>query len=836
MAWRDTRRNRGKLLLFLSSIVLGIAALVAINSFRESLHDAIDSKARTLIGADMVIGMNKEPDSLALALVDSVKNLGVRSDENRLLSMVYFKRTDDTRLVQVRALEGSFPYFGSIETEPKEASRTFRQGRRALVDHNLMLQYNAQPGDSIRVGEMSFEIAGALHKIPGQSALTATVAPAVYIPRQYLPETGLMQRGSRVSYYYYYSLPPTVNPDTLGKRLDPRLEEYGMFYDTVETRKKSMGRAYDDLARFLGLVGFVALLLGCVGVASAVHVYIREKLATIGILRCLGMSGKQAFLIYLFQVLGMGLLGGLAGAVLGSIVQLVLPELFKSFLPVDVEASFSWLAALQGILLGGVVSVLFALLPLLSIRQVSPLITLRASVEHLTSQKDPLRWGVYALLFLFILLFSRWQLGTWWQALAFAGGVVAAFAILAVLAVGLTWVVRRFFPSHWGYVWRQGLANLYRPNNQTLLLTVSIGLGTALIGTLYLVQRTLLSDVAIAGSANQPNLVLFDIQNSQKEEVLQITKQDSLPVLQIAPIVSVRLDKVNQLTGADVRKDTTLGIPPWLFTREYRITYRSKLINGEETAAGEWKGKYDGIQALIPISLEDRYAERIKVKLGDTLVFNVQGAPVSTRVAHLRTVEWNRVQSNFLVVFPEGVLEEAPQFHVLMTRSKDDAQAARFQRRIVDRFPNISAIGLDLILQTLDEVVSQISFVIQFMALFSIATGLLVLIGSVNVSKFQRVQESVLLRTLGASRRQIFSITSLEYLLLGALAAATGLIISIGAAWALSVYSFKVDFAPVLWPLAVIFVLVTLLTVIVGLLNSRGILVRPPLEVLRREA
>ncbi len=836
MAWRDTRRNRGKLMLFLSSIVLGIAALVAINSFRDSLQVAIDEKARSLIGADMVLAINKEPDSLSVLLVDSIASLGKRSNENRLLSMVYFKRTNDTRLVQVRALEGEFPYFGTIESDPAEASRTFRQGRKALVDYNLMLQYEAKAGDSIRVGELSFVIEGALHRIPGQTALTAAVAPVVYIPRQYLNETGLMQRGSRISYYYYLDLPQNIQPDTLGNRLKERFEAYGIYYDTVETRKEDMGRSYDELARFLALVGFVALLLGCVGVASAVHVYMRDKLATIGILRCLGLSGKQTFLIYLFQVMGMGLIGGLAGAALGSVVQLILPQLFKSFLPVEVDAYFSIGAALQGVIMGVIVSVLFALLPLLSIRQVSPLITLRASIEHLTNQRDPLRWAVYALLLLFILVFSRWQMGTWWQAAYFTGGVIAAFLLLAALAKLLSLGIKRFFPTRWGYVWRQGLANLYRPNNQTLLLMVSIGLGTALIGTLYMVQKTLLSEVSIASSAEQPNLVLFDIQNAQREEIASLTSAQGMPIIYYDPMVTVRLEKVNQLTGADVRRDTTLDIPSWLFTREYRISYRNRLSEAEKTLEGAWNERNDVTQDLIPISLEERYAERIKVSIGDTMVFNVQGAMLQTKVAHVRRVEWNRVMSNFQILFPEGVLEEAPQFHVLMTRSDNEQQAARFQRTIVEQYPNVSAIGLDLILRTLDEVVSQISFVIQFMALFSIFTGLLVLVGSVNVSKFQRIQESILLRTLGASRKQVFAITALEYTLLGFLAAATGCVIAFGAAWALAVFSFEVAFVPVLWPLLLIFLLVMFLTVAVGLLNSRGILNRPPLEVLRSEA
>lgn len=835
MAWRDTRRSRGRLLLFLSSIVLGIAALVAINSFRYSLNIAIDDKAKTLIGADLVMGMNREPDSVAVALVDSVKSLGSRSDENRLASMVYFIKSDATRLVQVRALEGDFPYFGEIETVPEEASRTFRQGQNALVDYNLLLQYEAHPGDSIRVGNLKFKITGALHHIPGQTALTTAIAPVVYIPRRFLPETGLMQRGSRISYYYYFDLPSSIQPDTLAKRLEPRMEEYGLFYDTVQTRKEGMGAAYDELAGFLALVGFVALLLGCVGVASAVHVYMRDKLATIGVLRCLGMSSKQAFLVYLFQVMGMGFVGGLTGAILGSVIQLVLPELFSAFLPVEVEPYFSIGAALQGVLLGVIVSVLFALMPLLSIRQVSPLITLRASIEHLTSQRDLAQWGVYGLIILFVLIFSWWQMGTWWQAFSFTGGVIGAFLLLAALAKLLSWSIRRFFPTGWGYVWRQGLANLYRPNNQTLLLTVSIGLGTALIGTLYMVQLTLLSEVAISKNEDQPNLVLFDIQNSQKEPVANMTREQGLPILHFDPMVTVRLERKNQLTGTDVRKDTTLDISPWLFTREYRVTYRNSLTDAEKTEKGTWNENNDVSQELIPVSLEERYAERLKADIGDTLVFNVQGAMISTKVAHIREVDWNRVQSNFQIVFPEGVLENAPQFHVLMTKSDNEQQAAQFQRNIVERFPNISTIGLDLILETLNEVVGQISFVIQFMALFSIFTGLLVLVGSVNVSKFQRIKESVLLRTLGANRKQILAITALEYTLLGLLAAATGCVIAFGASWALAVFSFEVEFVPVLWPLLIIFILVTILTLAVGLLNSRGVLNRPPLEVLRRE-
>ncbi|MDX5436074.1 MAG: FtsX-like permease family protein, partial [Pontibacter sp.] len=286
----------------------------------------------------------------------------------------------------------------------------------------------------------------------------------------------------------------------------------------------------------------------------------------------------------------------------------------------------------------------------------------------------------------------------------------------------------------------------------------------------------------------------------------------------------------------DVRQDTTLGISDRAFTREFRVTYRDSLISSESTVAGEWQGTVRNPNKPIPISLEARYAERLKAEVGDTMIFNVQGARVPTIISHLREVEWNRVQTNFLVVFPKGVLEEAPQFHVLMTRTRTDEQAAQFQQTLVRQFPNVSSIDLGLILETLDDILGKISFVIRFMALFSISTGLLVLIGSINNSKYQRVQESVLLRTLGASRKQILSINAFEYLLLGALAAGTGVVLAVAASWALAVFSFEVTFVPDLSPLLPVFLGITVLTVFIGMLNSRGILNRPPLEVLRREA
>src|ERR1700744_1366567 len=354
MAWRDSRRNRSRLFLFISSVVLGIAALVATLSFGNNLRSAIDDQAKMLIGADLIVQSNQPLTAPVLALPDSVPNR--QSLECSFSSMVYFVRGGGSRLVQVRALDGEYPFYGVLETEPAAAGLEFRNGREALVDRTLMLQYGAKVGDSIRVGDLSFVIAGGLVKAPGRNEISTTVAPPVYIPLRWLDRAGLLKRGSRVYYQQYYQFGPRVNIDKLVAAIGPRLENAGVHYETVESRKARLSRAFGDLTQFLTLISFIALLLGCIGVASSVHIYIREKVGSIAVLRCLGLKGRQAFLIYLIQVGGIGLNGSVAGTILGVLIQQGLPVVLKDLLPLDTGFRISWPAIGQGIATGMVVS------------------------------------------------------------------------------------------------------------------------------------------------------------------------------------------------------------------------------------------------------------------------------------------------------------------------------------------------------------------------------------------------------------------------------------------------------------------------------------------------
>ena len=834
MAWRDSRRNRGRLFLFVSSIIIGIAALVAISSFGENLQTDINKEAKKLLGADLVVESNfPMPDSIN----QKIEFLGnERSDIASFASMVYLPKTDDTRMVQINAIKGTYPYYGTLATVPAGAYQTYQSGQKALLEKTLMVQYGLEKGDSIKIGNVVFEIEGQLNSAPGRAGFAGAILPAVFIPKQYLDATGLIQFGSRVDYNYYYKLQPELAATNLEDTLNTLLRPASMGFDTVEERKENMGRAFNTMTDFLNLVGFIALILGCIGVASAVHIYMKSKLSTVAVLRTLGASGKQAFIIYLIQIFVMGLIGAILGALLGSFLQKILPLVLGEFLPLEnVSTAISGSAVFLGIVAGVSIAVLFALIPLLGIRKVSPLKTLRASYESDTGAKDPLRWLIIGLIALFIGAFTWYQTGRWETAIGFIAVVSISFLLLAGVARLVMWAVKKFFPVKWSYVWRQSIANLYRPNNQTLILMVSIGLGTALISTLFFTQDLLLNQVEFSGRGEQPNMIMYDIQTNQKKEVIELTQKYELPLIQNVPIVTMRMETIDGITKLQNRADTTeTHKSNWTFNREYRVTYRDSMTASEEIIAGTWHGNRPESDTIW-VSIAENIQEDMKVEVGAQLVFNVQGALLETYVSDIRKINFGQLQTNFFVVFPEGILENAPQFHVVVTRTPNEEVSGKFQRDLVKTFANISVIDLTQILKTVDTILNKVSFVIKFMALFSILTGLLVLISSVVLSKYQRVKESVLLRTLGANRNQIIRINGYEYFMLGTLSTLTGIILSFGISWLLATYEFEIPFSPRILPPLLVFGSITLLTVIIGMLNSRGVISKPPLEILRKE-
>jgi putative ABC transport system permease protein len=382
---------------------------------------------------------------------------------------------------------------------------------------------------------------------------------------------------------------------------------------------------------------------------------------------------------------------------------------------------------------------------------------------------------------------------------------------------------------------RQGVANLHRPNNRTVLLLLALGLGTFLILTLYLTRTTLLSQIQGTGGGGRPNLLFFDIQDDQIGPLKQVLAREGVPAPQQAPIVTMRVRALNGRGVEELLNDRTTQIPGWTLRREYRSTYRGELTNTESLVEGEFTGRVTGDAAEIPVSLEEGLARDMRLKLGDTVEFDVQGVPLTTRVTSIRKVDWQRLQPNFFIVFPEGVLEDAPKFFVVALRAETPADSARLQQAVVRDFPNVSAIDLTLLLETFDTIFSKVALVVQFMALFTVATGVIVLVGAVLTGRYQRIRETVLLRTLGATRRQLMQIQLVEYAILGVLAASVGCLLAVGGNALLAHFVFKTAIVVPLGTLGWAVLAVTAVTLLTGLLSNRGVTDHPPLEVLRQE-
>ena len=444
--------------------------------------------------------------------------------------------------MQVRALNGAFPYYGTFETAPVEAANTFQTQHTALLDDGLLIQFDVQVGDSVRIGNHTFIIGGRILKIHGEAMAFATVAPRVYIPLSDLESTGLIKFGSLASYTAYFKFDGETRIGPIQRKIRPYRQEHNLRTETVASRQQRLNRTLGNLYTFLSLVAFAALLLGCIGVASAIHVYMRQKTTTVAILRCVGAQSNQVLTIYAIQAIVLGLIGATGGTLLGIGIQYLLPSVVAEFLPIKLDVQFSWWAIVQGLGIGLSLSLLFALLPLLPIRHTSPLRTLRASFEEARSKLDSLQ--IITLGFIAFIVAGLGIVQT--KSITMGLGIAIGFAVAFGLLIAASWliikIVRKFFPTTWQYVWRQGLANLYRPHNQTAILMLALGLGTFLITTLYVVQHALLAQVAMAGSNDRPNFVLVDVQTDQIEGVSKLVREQGLPLIKKAPNTTLVID------------------------------------------------------------------------------------------------------------------------------------------------------------------------------------------------------------------------------------------------------------------------------------------------------
>lgn len=835
MAWRDSRGKRRLLFFFTLSVIFGIGSIVAIESLRDNLSTIVEEESKTLLGADLSLRSRQAFTPEMDQFINELGGQVVR--ETRFRSMARFPKSGQSRFVQVRALDGNFPFYGSMESRPPNPGIEFSGNANiALVEESLMLQNSLSPGDTVRLGDAQFEIAGSLIRISGESEIAGFFAPRIYIPHQSLAAAHLLERGSVASFRAYFKFENGLSDrhrEVLESAEKDLFVEKGIRYQTVEDRKDRIENVLDNLFNFLSLIGFIALLLGGVGIAAAVQVFIQSKRESIAVLRCLGVTSGMALRIYLIQVLAFGTLGAFIGTLIGIGIQFILPGLLSDFLPFPVEIHLSPKAILTGLAFGFASSSLFATLPLLSIRNISPMRAIRFSVEdphHL--RKDPLFWIITTMLTTGALAFTWVQTGSFLRSSIFLAGLALALGLLSLVALLLRGTLRRMRISTLPYSLRIALSNLYRPNNRTLLLVVTLGMGTLLINTLFLVRGSLLEQVNIRQSDDAPNVVMIDIQPDQRDPVKSLLQEHDFPVISTLPMVTMRVQSVKEKSLQEWKNTPDSPIDDWVYAHEFRNTFRDHVLDNAELIDGEFVGHYEGSEPY-PISVAENLLDDLGVQLGDSITWNVQGVPVKTTVSSIRSVDWRADRQNFGIVFPRNTIENAPVTYIITTRADSRNETARLHSLIGEQFSNLSLIDLSLVFETLGKILDQAAFVIQFMALFTIATGLIVLAGTILSSRYQRIEESVLFRTMGASAAFIRSVLGIEFLVLGLLGGLAGTLLSYASTWAILHFVFERPFHPEFLPSCLFILIVMTLTLLTGLITSRGIANNPPLHILR---
>jgi len=842
-ALREVRWGARRIGWFMAAIALGVAVLIALYGFREDAAASARNEARALLGGDLRLQSGNPFDPAVEAILDSLVAQGAEvARGTSLASVVSSASGGAVRLLQINAVDRSFPAAGRPVGEPVDVPGRLAAGGGAAVDPQVMGQLGVLPGDQIQIGTARFEVLGTLSGVPVDFGLQWVVGPPVFISADDLPATGILGFGSLAQYRAWILMPAGGDPEAFLRRYRRVLQSYSVSVRTADQEAESLAAGFAGLARFFGLIGLISLLLGGIGVGSAVSVYLKEKRTTMAVLRCIGARQGTLFRAYLLQILLLGAAGAAAGVVGGVILQYLIPLGVNRLLPFTVTPGIHPEALLAGFLLGTWVAVVFALLPLLGVRGISPIVALRNA--HLDSPAPlALRGTVAALMGGSILALAALQLGAFRPALAVTFGLLAALAILGGIGKGLGRAVAVLVPPGAPFAVRQGLSGIARPGNQTVMVVTALGIGTFLTGAVIVVERGMRAGVSLDFGADRPSLALFDIQSDQRGGIETILAGEGVSA-EMIPLVPSRLASVNSVPVSELLQETRSS-QAWMYRRVYRNTYRAAAGESENVVAGVWwedavppgpELDLPGGGRALRVSLEADLARDLGVGVGDRLGWDVQGVAVESVITSIREVEWASMEPNFFAIFEPGGLEGAPATFVALIPATGEAARLRIQGALLRDYPNVSFIDVTMVQETLERISGDVALLLRAMAGFILAGGLLVLLASLLTTRFRRRHESALLKTLGASAGTIRGVLLSEYAALGAIGGAAGVLLGGLGGYLLLRWLFNLPIGDGPWgALAGLWAGVTLLAVVVGWSVSRPVLRSPAISVLREE-
>lgn len=820
-ALQDAKASIRELSLLGVSIIIALACLVALLGFRANIEQQINDSARALVGADLVAKIRGEFSDEARSVLNEISKKF--AEEVSFTSMAYVPKNTKSKLVLIKAVSQNFPVYGQLISEPIEATQNYQKNKALLIDQSLALQLGLEIGDMLNLGNAEFPIAGFVVKAPGVSDLSSSIAPRIYLPLESLESTALIGLGSRArSTRYIENSSNKRSNEELVKEFNDRLLEQNVILETLSEKQTSISNLSGQVNDYLSILAFLALLLGALGLSGSLYYYFGNKRRSIAALLCLGASSKQIRRAFSIQILLLGTFSIFLGVILGILAQPLIINLFSSVFATgqNIIIGYNFRVILSVVLVAYVILFSFSLLPLSSLGNINPLEVLRPNNQRYSKNfRSVLLWVIVILGILFSSLLIIKNLSL---ALISTSAAMLITSVMYGASILLKFILKKIRLNFLPFSFRQGIANLYRPYNQTAALFMILGLGIFSSCLILLGREVLIDKIAALNNQKDANIIAFDVQSDQLSDLEKFTKDSGLTHLESIPIVSMRLKKINSIEVSTFLKNKDSEIPKWALTRTYRSTYRDSLSPTETLIRGRLPSSTEVQEALanndkIPVTIGERISNQLRIGIGDSLNFNVQGMPLTVKIVGVRKIDWQRFRTNFFVVFPSGILEEAPKSFVVAARSPNTEISAIYQRGSVEKFSNVSIIDLALAQETLNQIFDKIKFAVIFLASLSIITSSIILLVTLLHSQIQREREYSLLRVLGASKKQLRRISLVEYSSLAIGASILALSLSSLLFALIQVYIFKTN-PQIYW--GVILILSFALIILVNLIAS----------------
>ena len=839
MAVREIRSSWQRLLFFFVCIAVGVAAIIALRSVIQSVRAGMSQQAQTLIASDILLTSNRDFTSKVLDTLAAEQRAGRISQVSHATEIPTMVRPEDpskavTRMVELRAVEQEFPLYGTLTLANGTYSHTLLLNHGAVVRPELLSQLNIKVGDRILIGNVPFEIRGVIASEPGRSLGAFSLGPRVIIDYTALADTGLLSFGSRASRQILLRV-PAQRLDLVTDSLRSAFANEFVGVRSYRRSEDQMGQNLTRAENYLSLVGLVVLILGGIGVSSVTRVFVQQKLRSIAILKCVGATSREILAVYMTQVLLLGMAGSVLGVAIAAAAIAAVPALVGNIAAIfHVQYGLTTTAVAQGLAVGLLVSVLFSLVPLLDVRHVKPSLLLRHDIPPL-ARIDWVKWGVTALVAAALVAVAAWQAGSLRVGLMLSAGFVATAFVLYLAGFVLVRAVQPLRYSR-SFALRQAVLHIVRPGNQTRVILLAVGLGTFFILGVRTLQANLLQEFAVQIGEDAPDMFLIDIQEDQKDSLAAFIDEQNgseappnvIPVLR-ARITAVRGREVSLETYEQVRGRGSLS-------REYTITYRPQLNANEELLQGKW---WDATPrgGEAEVSIEESLQERFRINIGDQMQFDVLGRTIPARVTSIRKVNWRDYRSGgFMIVFRPGPFDNAPHSYISSVNGpRDPAARSRMQAALVARYPNVSVIDLREVLDTIQTIVDGVTLGITVVGGLVLVSGMLILVGAVSMTKFQRVYEAAILKTLGASSRLIAAMLLFEYGVLGAIAGTVGALGAVALSWGVARYALDLTWHAVP-AITIVGISATAVCVAaIGVLASLDVLRHKPLATLRAE-